>query len=78
VDLEHNTNSEWNPELEATNNFILKTKRTECYESDVIKCDNTSHICFPSTALCDGITDCPNGYDESVKLCGEFTQIMLF
>lgn len=50
---------------------VLTNKKMLCSGSDVIKCDNASDICFQRESMCDGISDCPNSFDESVQMCGE-------
>ncbi|CAG2105914.1 unnamed protein product [Medioppia subpectinata] len=47
------------------------SKRTECFEENVVKCNTSDEVCLHPQSICDGISDCPNGYDESVQLCGE-------
>lgn len=39
--------------------------------SDLVSfCGNDTENCFVSSAKCDAISDCSNGYDESIELCG--------
>lgn len=40
--------------------------------SDLVTyCGNDTTSCFYLTTKCNGVSDCPNGYDESVEMCGE-------
>ena len=61
-----------NGEGDSRSNLLLPdSKKVRCNEPNVIKCDTTSDICFHMSSKCDGIADCPNGFDESTELCGE-------
>lgn len=37
----------------------------------VLFCGNDTSSCYYATADCNGVSDCPNGHDESVHNCGE-------
>ena len=34
-------------------------------------CGNDTSSCFYHSTKCNGVSDCPNGYDESVEMCGK-------
>lgn len=38
--------------------------------TEILFCGNESEYCFHMDSKCNGVSDCPNGYDESVELCG--------
>lgn len=42
-----------------------------CSEEE-IEC-NTSKLCFPRSSLCNGIRECPDGSDESLTICKNYT-----
>lgn len=66
-----------NGEDDSRSSLLLEnSKKIQCNEPNVIKCDNTSDICFRTSSKCDGIADCPNGFDESTELCGELYVIV--
>jgi len=43
----------------------------ECELEHEIDCYGNGSKCVSTKSQCDGTTDCPNGRDESVELCGE-------
>ena len=45
--------------------------------NDVVAyCGNDTGYCFPLETKCNGVSDCPNGFDESVEVCGMFYQLV--
>lgn len=41
--------------------------------TEILVCGNESEYCFHMDSKCNGVSDCPNGYDESVQLCGLYS-----
>ncbi|KAJ8674874.1 hypothetical protein QAD02_010660 [Eretmocerus hayati] len=47
--------------------IICKTPEKTC-QKDKWKCENSS-VCIPTPFICDEVTDCPDGSDESSRYC---------
>ncbi|CAE1285336.1 G-protein coupled receptor GRL101 [Acanthosepion pharaonis] len=41
-----------------------------CQSDEVFHCDGDNQNCIPQALKCNGISECSNGRDESVKICG--------
>ncbi|XP_041362016.1 G-protein coupled receptor GRL101-like [Gigantopelta aegis] len=42
----------------------------ECSETEAFQCDEQLQACIDKSLVCDGVSQCRNGYDESVAICG--------
>nr|CAG4642062.1 EOG090X0E3B [Eurycercus lamellatus] len=48
--------------------FICGNKREPCHPYEPFKCPGDG-ACISIQYLCDGASDCPDGYDEDLRLC---------
>lgn len=57
------------PETVATEEAI--DSKSLCDHDLVATCGNDTKSCFYLDSKCNGVSDCPNGFDESVEMCGK-------
>ena len=62
-----------------TNGAVTEEEENSlCKDDDSFKCDVTMTECIDPGLTCNGVAECRTGYDESVEICGESWNFVLF